>query len=151
MTTRGHHDATRRYLTGWKSNENWIENWCQMICTFFLLILEYDYRHVSHLWDSVSDHFWPKREGFVNFLWLQGKSHRNDTNCIQKFHYSTFNVDLMRVSEKSLSWKYLYKVNSTVQIKGYNKTKECNLCLPSVTLKLHLKIKNVQFLLRIFG
>ena len=28
-----------------------------------------------------------------------------------------------------------YKVNSTVQIKGYNKTKECNLCLPSVSTK----------------
>ena len=25
-----------------------------------------------------------------------------------------------------------------MQIKGYNKTKECNLCLPSVTLKIYL-------------
>ena len=65
------------------------------------------YRHVSHLWGSVSDHFWPKTEGFVNLLWLQVKSYCNETNSIQKFHSSIFYVDFFRF----IYWLEVFLIN----------------------------------------
>ena len=72
------------------------KNECPLKCHHYFYFSALKYRHVSHLWDSVSDHFRPKREDSVNILWLEGRSYCNGTNCIQKFHYSTFDVDFFR-------------------------------------------------------
>ena len=46
-------------------------------------------RHVSHQWDSILDHFLPKREGFVTFYGYRVRAIAMRLIALKKFHSST--------------------------------------------------------------